>query len=416
MLHCAATWVWSGSRRGAGRRCSRVWRRNAQRYRVGLETSYTTRWSNGATLTPFVEVAGRRDDGDGEVGNGVEVAGGVRLAHPGSGFGLEARGRVLALHAAAGYREHGFGVTARLTPGGTDGRGLSVALTPGWGSPVGGADALWREQAFGGVGVGAFAGDGASMDARVGYGFAMRAGQVVTPFGEVGVYGAEHRRLRAGVRLGRAAREVAPLHLELAGERNENRLGVCRPPVEGHRHPELLVMEPQHVVPLQPDSADVSLGFQTVAATRPTGVWSSSTRATSKHERPQVTAKRYWAKPNQETICRQLEPQPEGHLTSAMTPNLHSLTYTTHDVKAGGPEPGTTHDHVRYASERESPPDQDRLRHEHRALRQHRLYQRPSRHWGDAMSCVMRRIDARDTDARRARRGHGGAGRHTTQC
>ena len=198
---------------------------NAQRYRVGLETSHTTRWSNGATLTPFVEVAGRRDDGDGEVGTGVEVAGGVRLAHPGSGFGLEARGRVLALHAAAGYREHGFGMTARLTPGGTDGRGLSVAVTPGWGAPVGGADALWREQAFGGVGMGAFAGDGASMDARVGYGFAMRAGRVVTPFGEVGVYGAEHRRLRAGVRLGRAARDVAPLHVELAGERNETAWG-----------------------------------------------------------------------------------------------------------------------------------------------------------------------------------------------
>lgn len=197
---------------------------NAQRYRVGVETSHTTRWSNGATLTPFVEVAGRRDDGDGEVGNGVEVAGGLRLAHPESGFGLEARGRVLALHSAAGYREHGFGVTARLTPSGSDGRGLSLAVTPGWGAPVGGADALWREQAFGRAGMAALA-DDASVDARVGYGFGLRAGQVLTPFGEVGVYGAEHRRLRAGVRLGRATRYAAPLHVELAGERNETGWG-----------------------------------------------------------------------------------------------------------------------------------------------------------------------------------------------
>ena len=164
---------------------------NAQRYRVGVETSHTTRWSNGAALTPFVEIAGRRDDGDGEVGNGVEVAGGVRVAHPESGFGLEARGRVLAMHAATGYREHGFGVTVRLTPGGTDGRGLSLAVTPGWGAPVGGADALWREQALGRVGMGSFKDDGASMDAQVGYGFALRAGHVLAPFGEVGAYGAE---------------------------------------------------------------------------------------------------------------------------------------------------------------------------------------------------------------------------------
>ena len=202
---------------------------NVQRYRVGVETSHTTRWSNGARLTPFVEIAGRRDDGDGEVGNGVEVAGGVRLAHPESGFGLEARGRVLALHAATSYREHGFGVTARLTPGGSDGRGLSLAVTPGWGAPVGGADALWREQAFGRVGMGAFADDAASVDARVGYGFAMGAGRIVAPFGEMGVYGPEHSRVRAGVRLGRAARAGAPLHVELAGERNETPWGLVYP-------------------------------------------------------------------------------------------------------------------------------------------------------------------------------------------
>ena len=100
-------------------------------------------------------------------------------------------------------------------------------MTPGWGAPIGGADALWREQALGRVGMGAFAGDGASVDARVGYGFAMRAGQVLTPFGELGVYGAEHRRLRAGVRLGRTARNAAPpLHMELAGERNETDWGL----------------------------------------------------------------------------------------------------------------------------------------------------------------------------------------------
>ena len=199
---------------------------NVQRYRVGLETSHTTRWSNGATLTPFAEINGRRDDGGGEVGSGIEVEGGVRLMHSRIGFSLEARGRALAMHTAAGYREHGFGVTARLTPGGTDGRGLSVAVTPGWGAPLGGVDALWREQALGRGGAAMFDHDGASMEAQVGYGFAMRAGHVLAPFGEVGAYGAEHRRLRAGVRLGRAAGAALPLQVELAGERSETGQGL----------------------------------------------------------------------------------------------------------------------------------------------------------------------------------------------
>ena len=82
---------------------------DVQRYRVGLETSHTTRWSNGATLTPFAEINGRRDDGAGEVGSGIEVEGGVRLMHSGIGFSLEARGRTLAMHTAAGYRSMASG-------------------------------------------------------------------------------------------------------------------------------------------------------------------------------------------------------------------------------------------------------------------------------------------------------------------
>ena len=199
---------------------------NVQRYRVGLETSHTTRWSNGATLTPFAEINGRRDDGSGDVGSGIEVEGGVRLMHSRIGFSLEARGRTLAMHTATGYREHGFGVTARLTPGGTDGRGLSVAVTPGWGAPVGGVDTLWREQALGRGGAAMFDHDGASMEAQVGYGFALRAGHVLAPFGEVGAYGAEHRRLRAGIRLGRAAGAALPLQVELAGEWSETGQGL----------------------------------------------------------------------------------------------------------------------------------------------------------------------------------------------
>ena len=189
-----------------------------QRYRAGVETSHTTRWTNGATFIPFAEVGGRHDAGDGQTGSGVEVAGGVRVTHPGSGFGLEGHGRVLLLHTSTGYRERGVSVTAVLTPGGTDGRGLSLSVTPRWGTPAIGADALWRDQAFGRERVAPVV-DAASVDARVGYGFAMRTGRVLAAFSEVGIRNRDHRRLRMGLRLGNAGRVTAPLQLELAGER-----------------------------------------------------------------------------------------------------------------------------------------------------------------------------------------------------
>ena len=190
-----------------------------QRYRLGIETAHTTRWANGATLTPFVELGGRHDGGAGQTGNGLEVTGGVRLAHPGSGFGLEARGRMLVLHTATGYRERGMNVTALLTPGGTDGRGWSVAVTPGWGAPVDAADAMWREQAFEQGRLPRVANETASVDAQVAYGLVLRAGHVLTPFSTLGVRGDEHRRLRVGLRLTGAADTPTPLHVELAGER-----------------------------------------------------------------------------------------------------------------------------------------------------------------------------------------------------
>ena len=189
-----------------------------QRYRVGVETSHTTRWTNGATFTPFAEVDGRHDAGDGQTGSGVEVAGGVRVRHPESGFGLEGRGRALLLHSASGYREHGISVTAAFAPGGTDGRGLSLEVTPGWGTPASGADALWRDQAFGPGRMAAVV-DGASVDARFGYGFAMRTDRVLAPFSEIAIRNRDHRRLRMGLRLGSTGKALAPLQLELAGER-----------------------------------------------------------------------------------------------------------------------------------------------------------------------------------------------------
>ena len=195
-----------------------------RRYRVGVETSHTTEWARGTTLTPFAVVGARHDGGDGQTGSGLDLEGGIRLADARTGVGLEARGRMLTLRTTGRYRERGLSVTALWTPGGTDDRGLSVAVTPRWGAAAGGADALWRERALGDR-LAPIAADAGAVDARVGYGIGLRAGRVLTPFSEVGVRDDDHRRLRVGLRLTAAAQPRRPVHVELAGERTETGWG-----------------------------------------------------------------------------------------------------------------------------------------------------------------------------------------------
>ena len=180
------------------------------RARVGLEATRRLALGEETALTPFMEVTGRRDGGDGLEGSGLEVAGGVRYTAP--RVEVEARGRLLATHAEEGARERGVSVTARLGPG-ADGRGLSLSLRPRWGTGTGGAEALWRDELPGLSG----AGDRTAFDARIGYGVGLAERGLLTPFLEAGV--SESRRLRVGTRFDGWR---ADLGLELSGERRED--------------------------------------------------------------------------------------------------------------------------------------------------------------------------------------------------
>ena len=113
------------------------------RARVGAEASYAMAQQDGTSITPFAEVAARIDGG-GEEGTetGIEVAAGVFYADPASGFGLEARGRMLALYSGDDYQEYGASLTASLSPG-AGGEGLSLSLSPRLGSESSGVRALW---------------------------------------------------------------------------------------------------------------------------------------------------------------------------------------------------------------------------------------------------------------------------------
>ena len=180
------------------------------RARVGLEATRRLALGEETALTPFMEVAGRRDGGDGLEGSGLEVAGGVRYTAP--RVEVEARGRLLAAHAEEGARERGVSVTARLGPG-ADGRGLSLSLRPRWGAGTGGAEALWRDELPGLSGDE----DEAALDARIGYGVAVApVGGLLTPFVEAGM--SKGRRLRVGTRFDGWR---ADLGMELSGERRE---------------------------------------------------------------------------------------------------------------------------------------------------------------------------------------------------
>ena len=190
------------------------------RARLGVEGSHTASLASGATLTSFVEVAGRYDGGDGDDEVGLEVSPGLYISDPNTGLGVEVRGRVLALHSAESYKEHGVSMTASLSPG-SNGLGLSLSLSPRWGANTEGADTSWRDDTFERLEFGAAQHDAMSFDARVGYGVRAMSG-LLTPFGEFSLRDQDSRQMRIGARFNRQHSSLGALSLELSGERRES--------------------------------------------------------------------------------------------------------------------------------------------------------------------------------------------------
>ena len=181
--------------------------------RVGLDLSRPVTTAGGARVEPFGELHARHDGGAGQTGAGLEAAGGLRVAR--GLFRLEGMGRLLALHAAERYREHGAALTLSLGDGARR-PGLTLSLSPRWGASATASDRLWRDQLFhrrGAAGTG-FGRDEGAIDTRVDYGLELPAGGMLTPFGVYGrsPYG---RRMQLGLLLDR----LGPLGLEVSGER-----------------------------------------------------------------------------------------------------------------------------------------------------------------------------------------------------
>ena len=190
---------------------------SASRLRLGLEAAW-----EGESATPFVEVSGRFDGGDGQTGGGIELAGGIRVLSPETGFGLEAKGRVLAMHTGEGYSESGIGVTASFEPGG--GTGITFRVSPRWGGSADSTDLFWDEvgsmRDASEYAYGLERGRTWGVDAALGYGFGLRSVPgLVTPFGQVDVSGDQDQRIRVGVRYGLMQGLMGGTQVEVSAER-----------------------------------------------------------------------------------------------------------------------------------------------------------------------------------------------------
>ena len=169
-------------------------------------------------LTPFGAVSARHDDGAGQTGVGLEVAGGMRLR--GGRPQVEAQGRRLVLHSATGYSDHGLSLAASVGAGAYQ-PGLTLTVRPTWGAAGVGADTLWQDHfQLPSQGIGF---DAAGIDAQIGYGLPLAGGKLLEPFGGYGQRAGLGRRLQFGARLG-ALDQIpglfgGPVQLEFTGER-----------------------------------------------------------------------------------------------------------------------------------------------------------------------------------------------------
>ena len=194
---------------------------DASQVRLVLEGGRAFALSDTATLRPSLELGVRHDGGDAETGAGLELGGGVAFTDAASGLSVEAKARVLAAHADAGYEEWGMSATARLDPG-ARGRGLSFSLTPTIGTPSSATGRLWgaerpRELAPGG---GFEAARG--LEAHAGYGLPLFGGRFTgTPNAGLGLADGGLRDYRVGWRLTSAAPGGPGLEVNLDAVRRE---------------------------------------------------------------------------------------------------------------------------------------------------------------------------------------------------
>ena len=178
---------------------------SATRFRAGVEGQHALVLAGGGSLRPFWQASLRYDGGDGLMGKGMELAGGV--GYNSERLEVQVQARWLAVHSSASQEEYGASATLRIKPN-ADGLGLTAALSPQWGAPGVGAESMWREDILRASHDMTAQPRGQypwSMDGRMDYGIALsRAAGILRPFGELRLAGTSPVRQRFGVYLGRS--------------------------------------------------------------------------------------------------------------------------------------------------------------------------------------------------------------------
>ena len=189
------------------------------RLMVDAGRSFTT--AGGATLTPTIEASVRHDAGDAEKGVGFEL--GAGLAYQGRNVTIEGNVRSLVAHDDSAYREWGASFAVRVNPG-NDGRGLSLSITPTWGSAASEAEQLWSTRtAEDLVSENTFEAE-RRVDAALGYSVGGPGGfGTLTPYAGLSLANSAKRTVRSGVRWN--ASENATLGLEAVREQSAETQG-----------------------------------------------------------------------------------------------------------------------------------------------------------------------------------------------
>ena len=201
--------------RATSDRTERLLAAQADVTRIRLMVDAGRSFSAGAgTLTPSIEAGVRHDGGDAEEGVGLEL--GAGLAYQAPGFTIEAKARTLVAHDDVADREWGASAAVRIDPG-SDGQGLSLSITPTWGSAASEAEQLWSTRTAEDLVSDAEFEAKHRLDAELGYGLSGPRGfGIITPYTGLSLTDGAERTLKAGTRWN--ASESATVAIEATRE------------------------------------------------------------------------------------------------------------------------------------------------------------------------------------------------------
>ena len=121
---------------------------NITRLRLGLEATRPFPLSNGASLSPSLEVGLRQDSGDAETGFGMDLGAGLSWNDPEQGITAAVKGRTLLSHGAEHFQDQGLALSFSWEPDSSN-RGPSLSLSHAVGLPAeGGMAALLNPTAI----------------------------------------------------------------------------------------------------------------------------------------------------------------------------------------------------------------------------------------------------------------------------